>query len=195
MKIKVAFLLVFVFGIQLNLFGQATNSFEKLWSPSSKLNINDFKLDVEAPSNVPCFAQFSINYSVSGFDFLSRNFNQKVRNVMHMNASWINAETGETERLLQFQQILFNLSELYARKFRKELLINRKQISKGTQIIEEIHNEITKRLTTEWAKFQNESNSGQLIEVMNDWEKRVDLELLELDIFSYENTNKIKLEK
>lgn len=173
--------------------GQSNNKHEKIWSSTDRLTESDFQLNIETPDSNPCFAQFSMNYSVTGLDFLTKNFNKKVGNLMYMNASWLNKNTSDKENLIRFQQILFDLSEIYARKFRKQLLVNKKKIIKGIQIVEEINNEITKELTEERAKFENESNGGINIEVYEKWEKKIECELNALIEFRQENNKKIKL--
>ncbi len=175
--------------------GQSTKNYEKIWNSENRLTESDFQLNIETPDSNPCFAQFSMNYSVTGLDFLTKNFNKKVENMMYMNASWLNKNASDKQNLIRFQQILFDLSEIYTRKFRKQLLVNRKKIIKGIQIVEEINNEITKELTEKRAKFENESNGGINIEVYEKWEKKIEYELNTLIKFRYENNKKIKIEK
>ncbi|MBZ0242134.1 MAG: hypothetical protein K8F24_02865, partial [Bacteroidales bacterium] len=171
------------------------NNSEKLWSSVDRIAESDFQLKVENMSSNPCFAQFSINYSVSGFDFFTRNFNQKVKNTMYTSASWLDNETPDKERLIRSQQILFDLSEIYARRFRKQLLIDRKKISKGPQIAESINKDIMNDFAEERAAFEKESKGGLLTEVLSKWEEKIKLELADLNEFRFDNTEKIKLEK
>ncbi|WP_066631364.1 hypothetical protein [Labilibacter marinus] len=175
--------------------GQSNNKYEKIWSSTDRLTESDFQLDIESSDSNPCFAQFSMNYSVTGLDFMTKNFNKKVENIMYMNASWLNKNATDKQNFIRFQQILFDLSEVYARKFRKQLLVNRKKITQGIQIVEEINSQITKELTEERAQFQNESNGGRKIEVYDQWEKKIESELNALMEFRHENSKKIKIEK
>jgi hypothetical protein len=193
-KLILVFLII---GLSVNysVNAQLPNSHEKIWSSTDRLSESDFQLNIEIPDSNPCYAQFSMNYSVTGFDFLTKNFNKKVENVMYTNASWLDKNASNKQNFIRFQQTLFDLSEIYARKFRKQLLLNRKKIAKGVQIAEIISNEITKELTEERAKFEKESNGGANIEVYEKWEKKIESELSALILFQYENNNKIKFEK
>lgn len=188
---------ILIIGLFMNysVVGQSTNSHEKIWSSTDRLSESDFQLNVETSNSNPCFAQFSMNYSVSGFDFLTKNFNKKVKNVMYMNASWLSKEASDKQNLIRFQQILFDLSEIYARKFRKRLLANKSKIAKGVQIVEILNNEITKEFTEERAMFEKEVNGGTNIEIYEKWEKKIESELNQLNEFQYENDKKISIER
>lgn len=188
---------VFIIGLTFNysVNGQSPQSHEKIWISTDRISESDFQLKIKASDSNPCFAQFSMNYSVTGFDFLTKNFNQKVKNIMYKNASWLNENVSDKQNLIRFQQILFDLSEIYARKFRKRLLINRKKITKGIHIVETLNNQITKEFTEERAKFEKESNEGSIIEVYEKWEKKIESELNALNEFRYTNKKRIKIER
>ena len=181
--------------LALGVIGQTSNSNEKRWSSVDRLNESDFRMDIEGPKHNPCFAQFSINYSVNGFDFMTKNFNQKVDCVMFKSASWISADADEKPRLIYFQQVLFDISELYARKFRKTLLENRNKIAHGTQIVEELNQRVMKEFTEVRAEFEKESEGGLNQKIMETWMNRIATEITALDLYSYNNTKRIKLAK
>lgn len=168
-------------------------AYELVWSETNRLTVMDFGMDYNGNTSMPCYAQFSMNYSVSGFDFLAKNLNQKVKNVMYTNASWIDKTNADVDRMIWYQQLLFDLAEVHARRFRKVLFINRKEIAKGIQIAENLNVQIVEEMTKERAKFEKESENGLQVEVMQNWEKKIELELQELTQFRFENTSKIKL--
>lgn len=173
--------------------GQEFNKNEKLWNSEDRISESDFQLKIDSTKSAPCYAAYSMTYGVNGFDFFTKNFNKKVKNIMFRNASWLNANETDKQQLIRYQQILFDISEKYTREFRKELFINRKTIVKGTQIVEKINGEILKELTTEKSKFEYESDFGRIESVIEKWEKRVSLEIQELSEFRYGNSKKIKL--
>ncbi len=185
---------ILIIGLFLNLTiqGQEFNKNEKLWNSEDRLSESDFQLKMESAKSVPCFAMYSMNYTVNGFDFFTKNFNKKVKNIMYKNASWLSANENDKQQLIRYQQVLFDISEKHTRKFRKQLFINRKKIISGTQIIEKINGEILKEFSTERSKFENESDSGRIKPVVEKWEKRISFEIQELTEFRYENSKKIK---
>lgn len=193
MKILKALLLLIIL-IPFSVHAQQGIENQRPWSEAIQLTPEDFQMNIEVPESNPCFAQFYIGYSVSGFDFFSKNFNQKVQNVMFVNASWIDKNSDDIKNLLRFQQILFDMSEVYAREFRKRLLLNRKQISKGTQIVEQINNDVMREFSEERAHFVKESQGGTKTEVYDKWEQNIKERLQSMHLFRYENDKKIKLE-
>lgn len=172
--------------------GQSQESNEKNWSATDRLTPDDFQLHIEVPPSSPCFAQFSLNYSLNGFDYFKKNFNQKVTNVMLTNASWIDSEAEDLERLLHFQQILFDLSEVYAREFRKRLLENRKALIKDNNLVRDIEAGIMQEFIEQRALFEQESRGGTNREVMVRWQQDIELRLQSLHIYRFENDEKIK---
>ena len=50
------------------------------WSSNKKLTVDDFGIKTKNTETFLSFAQFSVDYQVSGFDFMRKNFNNKVRN-------------------------------------------------------------------------------------------------------------------
>ena len=51
-----------------------------LWSASHKLTVDDFAIKTNGVETTTSFAQFTVDYEVNGFDFLTKNFNKKVHN-------------------------------------------------------------------------------------------------------------------
>jgi len=69
---------------------------------------------------------------------MRKNFNNKVRNCFIKSTSWIDTTTNVSNSL-RYQQTLFNICEIYTRKFRKELKENRKKIVSGTQFADKLN--------------------------------------------------------
>jgi len=131
------------------------------------------------------FAQFSIEYSVNGFDFLTRNFNKKVKNTMIKSASWI--DTSQNVALsLRYQQTLFDIAEIYSRRFKEELSENRRQIAKGLSIVQEINARISSDFAKRRLQYDTETNSGADNEKQLIWEQQIRQELLELSDYAYD---------
>ena len=72
------------------LLGQnAADSNLVFWSSTRRLTVDDFGIKTKDRETTPSFAQFSVDYQVGGFDFMSKNFNKKVRNYLIKSASTI----------------------------------------------------------------------------------------------------------
>jgi len=169
----------------LNSHGQDNND-RIQWSATRKLTVDDFfiKTSNKATSS---FAQFSIEYQVTGFDFLRKNFNKKVNNFMIPTASWIDT-TKDVNQSLRYQQVLFDLSEVYARKFRQTLKENRSKIStNGTSIAKELNDKIMTEFAKRRLKYEKDIQSGnEISEISDEWDINIQSELKELAEFAYE---------
>lgn len=120
----------------LTLFAQKDHNYI-YWSASRKLTVNDFAIKTSDGKAGAIYAQYNFSYQVSGLDFMTKNFNKKVQNCILRSASWIDT-TYDVSQSLRYQQTLFDLAEIYARHFRKNLRDNRKQLLKGTDIVKEL---------------------------------------------------------
>lgn len=165
-------------------YGQ-DNSGELLWSPDHKLGVADFGIRNQGANAQLSFAQFSLSYSVRGFDFLSRKFNKKIRNVLIPAASWIDT-TRMVPISLRYQQTLFDLGEIYARQFRKKLADNRKQIAKGTDVVRAWDTEIAAALSKRRLQYDLETHSGTDEIRQKQWEDTIAEELTALDAYAYD---------
>ena len=175
-------------------FGQKLQEGQIRWSDQNKLTVEDYKIKISDYNSDPVFSQFVLSSElIRPFDLIKRNLNQKINNIFLGNASWI--DTTETENLarqIEFQQMQFDISEIYARKFRKQILINRMKLLKR---IKQIQSEILIQLSEERLKFYRETERGINDEKLNEWKEKIRKELDELHEFRYENTKKIKISK
>lgn len=177
-------------------FGQNLQEGQKRWSTEQKLTIDDFKIKISDNSNDAVYSQFMISHAIGGFDFMKRNLNQKIENIFLGNASWIDTtKITKIQKQIAFQQMQFDLAEIHARKFRKRTLENKKKISKGFDIINQINNEIMTEFSESRLQLIKETEGGQNEEKIGEWKEKITTELKELYEFRYENKNKIKLNK
>jgi len=178
------------------IFGQNLQDGQKQWSSDQKLTISDFKIKISDENNDVVFSQFMISHAIGGFDFMKRNLNQKIENIFLGNASWIDTtKVAEIQKQIDFQQMQFDLAEIHARKFRKRTLENKKKITKGFDIINQINNEIISEFSETRLQLVKETESGQNNEKIEEWKEKITAELKKLYEFRYENKKKIKQNK
>lgn len=164
--------------------GQTENGNLVFWSATKRLTVDDFGIKVKNESS-PSFAQFSVDYQVNGFDFMTKNFNKKVRNYMIISASWIDTTSNVIESL-RYQQTLFDLCEIYTRQFRKELKENRKKIASGSQFVDELNQKIMTDFANRRVVYNKETNYGLLTDKQLNWEKQIIKELEELKDYAFD---------
>ena len=178
------FLAIAGFLMTLSSFGQEGKD-NLLWSETRKLTIDDFFIKSERHQGSLSAGQFSISYQVTGFDFLTKNFNKKIRNYFIRSASWIDT-TNNVQQSLLYQQTLFDLSEIYTRQFRKSLRENRKQLTKGLKIVEELSNKSMSDFAKRRVDYDRETKTATDETKQKEWEAMIDKELADLADFAYE---------
>jgi hypothetical protein len=120
---RVVLVAVFLFTA---IFSTAQNTIE--WDGVYVLQLSDFQARTTQIGNVNAYslhapAGFDFSFYMTNAEFMfTKNFNAKVNcSFKRPSASIIAADSAMANELLNFARYSFDLSELYARKFRKEL--------------------------------------------------------------------------
>ena len=192
---KKALFILFIFVNFVNaIVAQELVNGQKRWSITDKLTIQDFKFSPPVSSQEIAYSQFIIAHKINAFDAMKRNLNQRVDNIFHGRGSWIDTLNIENiEGVLGFQQLQFDLAEVQARKFRKQLLENKGKILGGFEIVNQISDDIMTEFTEIRAHMVAETDYGRNEKAVKLWEDKIAAELKQLDQFRYENTKRIKL--
>jgi hypothetical protein len=135
-----------------------TNAQDKInWDGTYQLQLSDF----QSPGTQVGSGNTYTVHPASGFDFaiqmsnyefmFTKNFNSKINNSFSRDASIISApDSAIAFQLLNFARYQFDLSELYARKFRRKLYEQKSAFSNITFVqpaFNEIHREYAERYT------------------------------------------------
>lgn len=121
--------------IMINLISQTNIE----WSSNIKLKLADFKsaaTEINKSVNqiqITVGSLIEFNYNMSRAEFMfTKNFNSKVKTIFKSNAASIVApDSLYANELVEFSNYHFNLTELFARKFRKELFESKGVFSDG----------------------------------------------------------------
>lgn len=122
------------------LFIGTTNSAQELrqeWTKDYRFSLADFKTPTTSidPEVKNLYLQTGITielgFQMTNIEFMfTKNFNDKVICILDKNTAVVKAQNKEQlSRLLKLAAYDFDLSELYARKIRKELFTNKKAFS------------------------------------------------------------------
>ena len=153
-------------------FASTQNSIE--WSEDYKLTLEDFQ--GEAPNTGQMQAasgSFSTTYEMGGINLITtRNLNKNVSASFQKDASYfIKGSTESTERLLKYQQLIFNLYELQARKLRQKFFIERKTLlTKGPSVL---HQQVLADHKHLLSEIESDTFMGQSSEEIEKWNKRI----------------------
>lgn len=155
------------------------------WSPSRKIEAKDFEIKIQDP-NESSFAIFEIEYGVKGFNFLRKNFNKKIVHYMVPSHSQIVISDNYDDFLL-YQQTLFDIEEIYVRKLREAVSLNRKKLIFTATIVDELKKVIIDTdLKNRQDLYTKETSSGRNKEKQKEWEKQIQIELDELHKYAYD---------
>jgi hypothetical protein len=143
-------------------------------SPSTQVgNVNIYSLHTGST--------FDFVYSMSSYEFMfTKNFNDKVNCYFSRHsASLIAPDSTFAIDLINFAQFAFDLSELYARKFRKELFENKGAFS-NSDFFHEYYNEIQGEYVERYSNASITTDLGRNHEKLSELQKKVLDEIQEL---------------
>lgn len=162
------------------------------WSSDYELKVSDFQsttTQIGGTSSyslhMPSGIDFAFSMSNLEFSF-TKNFNAKVNTVFKRSASAIVAlDSQHAENILKFANYQFDLSELYARKFRKRIFEEKSTFS-GVQFFRPIYDEIQKEFSERLTNASKETDLGRNSEKLNVLHQEVNNEIEALSDFCKE---------
>jgi hypothetical protein len=163
-------------------FSSAQNIIE--WSEDYKLSLDDFQAN--APNTglmQTASGSFGVNYEVGGLNLVStRNLNKNVSATFQKDASYIDkGDEKSSQRLLSYQQLIFNLYELQARKLRKSFFEERKTVlTKGPSVL---HQKVLTEHNRLLAEIESDTFHGAISEEIEKWNSQILLDIKNLSDF------------
>lgn len=150
---------------------------EIAWKASRRLTWNDFR--AKADDNDPLHALTATNIDMKA-KCENGELKVKVESVFEAHNSW--SKNKKSDRLLFHEQLHFDITEIYARRLRKELSTLKGACDNPDKI-----NEVTDRIFEEWKHqedvYDKETDHGLDQEKMKIWTDKISAELKSLDKF------------
>lgn len=177
---KIVLVLILLCGCFLSFDEKINKSQEEedviLWSKNRKLTWDDFQGLADETKEDNAFPSFLIESDVKlGQD----NLDVTVQCSFNKKASWTSSNSN---LLLKYFQLRFDIIELNLRKLREKVLkVKISELENGIddKIIENFYN----RLYEVNKKYDNDTKLGQDSDKLNEWEKKVEVELKEFEAF------------
>jgi len=143
------------------------------WQPDIVLKLSDFKSpQTSIDSTINSFSVFSgsqleFAYQMTNGEYIfTKNFNSKVSTNFHRSTALIIApDTNTANNLVSVSQYHFDLTELYARKFRKEIFEQKKAFS-NPSFFQSIYDRLNNELIMEYQRVVNQSDFGRKGELL-----------------------------
>lgn len=163
--------------------GSDSNEETLIWDAESKLTWADFKATPDKDSDAVALTASGITfgYSVQTTGKRIVEFSTVVESHFYPNKSWYKKERSDVH-ILGHEQLHFDITELYARKFRQqisELQVNqnvKKQLNK-------LHQDINVELNTAQKKYDLETQHSMDAVKQRRWANYVEKELILLEAF------------
>jgi hypothetical protein len=159
------------------------------WSKDFRLKFEDFKSGkgVEIDKNATAIQLIpgnfiDFNYSMTKAEFMfTKNFNSKVTSYWFRNSSVLIAPDSTTAYdLLAFSQYFFDLTELYTRRFRKEMYES-KAVFSGTDFYKKAYEKMIESLSQKFSEDVKITNYGKDKFELKYLTDKVNLELIFLE--------------
>jgi len=164
-------------------FGKSSDEATLTWDASRKLTWNDFKAtpDLESGAAALTASGITFGYSIKTEDQRIIDVETTVEAHFYPNKSWYVRDKGD-KHILKHEQLHFDITELYARKFREQLksLPIHRAIKKQ---MDKMHSAINEALNETQRRYDAESNHSLNREVQKQWEDTINEALNALDQF------------
>lgn len=173
--IKLTFILLFI-SIQVSV----AQDIELPWKASEKLTWDDFKAtpDMDHPYAAITYSGMSYGFSA---DIVNEEIyvNYKVNCFFVANKSWVKRRYLTDQELLLHEQLHFDITELFARKFRKKL--GEMTFTKNVKAeIKAVYNRITKEKISTQKRYDLETDHSKNELSQKKWQLKIKNELQKL---------------
>jgi hypothetical protein len=163
------------------------------WTPGYILKLSDFQSPISEINNelntysIQSAATMDFAFHMSSAQFMfTKNFNAKVRTIFNKSAASISApDSVYAEQLVRFGRYNFDLTELYSRKFRKELYEQKGAFSNAS-FFRPIYDKLQIEMNNTNARVLKESELGKNKELLDNEHKLILVEIETLSGFCKE---------
>ncbi len=152
------------------------------WSHNNKLTWDDFRAQPNNLTKMSAESSCGISYSTNRISLL-KGIKYYVTTLFLPNDSWVNNEGINSQHLLNHEQKHFDIWEIYARRFYKELISNKKysfSILHVDNLLFDIHVQCMKRQN----EYDKETDHSRNLEMQAKWDNIIESELAELEEYA-----------
>lgn len=158
-----------------SLYSQVSNKNEITWNADRTLTLDDFKkIKGKNHTEFAAITLAFIDYEISRSD---KKCTLSIQAIFNKSASWVDIEYIN-EKTLKHEQNHFNIVEIMARMFRKEVI---EELKKGKCNIDlkKLKSKYTGLFNNLNKKYDKKTNNGLKKEVQVEWEEKIIPKMLE----------------
>ncbi len=154
------------------------------WQHEYRLEWSDFNGSPKEQTSVVAVTASGITFSFSTKTTETKliDFSYLVKAQFYPEQSWCIKERA-TSNILNHERLHFDITELFARKFRQRIEANMFTLDINNQM-EAIHNAINTELETMQNTYDAETSNSQNIEKQKEWQTKIILQLNKLAYYS-----------
>lgn len=157
------------------------------WRDDFKLSWTQFKGTPKLKMSAVAVTASGITFgfSVKETDNVVTSFSTNVYAHFYPNRSWYKKEQSD-KRILAHEQLHFDITELYARKFKSEIA----QLKVSNDIraqLKSLHESINKELAATQNRYDKETNNSLNLEFQDLWNVYVPKELAKLNAYKFKD--------
>jgi len=124
-----------------------------------------------------------VNTGKSVYAYPDKLLNAHVACYFNRSKSWV-GDSIKTDELLQREQLSFDITEKYARLFRKELQSNKWESKTFQKEFERTYKQLLQAQKVEQKLFDRETKKGKNAEKTEEWKSNISKELKKLDKYA-----------
>jgi hypothetical protein len=153
------------------------------WTDSTKLSWDDFTGKV--PANTTLGSEIIVLIPAEFYEpVLFNSATATIECFMVKNASWV-VKSKAKKQLLAYNQILFDINELAARKLRKKIAETDFSRKDPVGLFNRIRNEHMKTLENTISEYRSDTEIGMNSKKLMEWEEKIAQELSGLEDFKH----------
>jgi hypothetical protein len=153
------------------------------WQQSTKLAWVDFIGSPDAASPYKAFTESEIRTEVSA---KNNEAHIRIKTFFIKNKSWVK---NKTEKLLAHEQLHFDITELWARKFRQKIQGKTFSIKSFQKELSDIQNSIYKESKDMQVVYDKDTQHSEVLAEQDRWEKKIKAEIESLKSFASSDVN------
>ncbi|MFZ1805840.1 MAG: hypothetical protein WAU36_01385 [Cyclobacteriaceae bacterium] len=155
-----------------------------VWSKDKKLSWNDFQANAPKLDSHVALSRVEIQYE-SSVDKAGK-MTMEIKGVFIKEQSWVKQDR-KSESILKHEQYHFNLTEVWARKLRKEITSEKWNVKTFEKEFNSLFKKHMAQTLKEQLRYDNETNHSQVSDKQTAWEGEIDKELVSLKLYSGTN--------
>lgn len=158
-----------------------------IWDEAVKLSWDNFKEQPDSTTDVVAITAsgMTFQYAIKKSDNQIIGFTSKVVTLFYPEKSWYKPERANLH-ILAHEQLHFDITELYARKFRQQIsqLIISENLGENLDVL---HLQIQQDLKKRQNLYDSETDFSRQMEAQSKWQEQIALELSMLNNFKTSN--------